>query len=206
MPLLSFEGIDGSGKSTQIKLLTEWLTNKGKTPLIFREPGGTAVSEAIRTLLLDKTQHINPIAELLLFSAARSQLLSEKIIPSLRNGEWVILDRFFDSTTAYQGYGRGVLPLEQVQQLNRLTTNNIAPDITFYLDIDFETSIDRRKNAENDRMEASGADFYKKIITGYRQLAIQEDRIIRIDAIKGETEIHNEIVVLIEKNFNFLDL
>jgi dTMP kinase len=201
MPLLSFEGIDGSGKSTQIELLCTWLKSKNISVEVYREPGGTKTSESIRSLLLDKSQTIDPISELLLFSAARAQLISEKIVPALNMGKWVILDRFYDSTTAYQGYGRAVLPIAQIQQLNTLATNNLTPDITIYLDVDLSTSIERRKDAENDRMESAGVEFFQNVIEGYRKLAESESRIKRIDANNDSQSIHLEIIGLLNKAF-----
>jgi len=202
MPLLSFEGIDGSGKSTQIELLCNWFAKNDTPYLVFREPGGTSLSESIRSLLLDTNQQINPVAELLLFSAARAQLITEKIEPALKEGKWIILDRFFDSTTAYQGYGRAVLPLEQIHQLNALATNNLVPDLTIYLDIDYSVSIDRRKNAENDRMESGGKAFYEKIIQGYRTIANSEPRVRHLDASKETDIIHKDITQLIIEKFS----
>lgn len=201
MPLLTFEGIDGSGKSTQIELLCKWLASKDIETLVLREPGGTKLSESVRTLLLDKNQEINPLAELLLFSAARAQLLSEKIEPALAAGKWVILDRFYDSTTAYQGYGRAILPIEQIHLLNNLATNNLVPDLTFYLDINLDTSIERRKGTENDRMESGGANFFSKIIEGYREIVKDEARVKQIDATNELNAIHDEIKLIITKNF-----
>lgn len=203
MPLLSFEGIDGSGKSTQIELLCTWLKSKNISVEVYREPGGTKTSESIRSLLLDKSQTIDPISELLLFSAARAQLISEKIVPALNMGKWVILDRFYDSTTAYQGYGRAVLPIVQIQQLNTLATNNLTPDITIYLDVDLTTSIERRKDAENDRMESAGVEFFQNVIEGYRKLAKVESRIKRIDANKDSQSIHLEIIELLNNGYKF---
>lgn len=201
MPLLSFEGIDGSGKSTQIKLLCNWLATKSIEPLIYREPGGTKLSESVRSLLLDKNQNINPLAELLLFSAARAQLISEKIEPALSAGKWVILDRFYDSTTAYQGYGRAILPIEQIHLLNDLATNKLVPDVTFYLDINLDASIERRKGIENDRMESAGSIFFSKIIDGYREIAKNEKRIEQIDARRDVNAIHFEIIDKIASKF-----
>ena len=177
MPLISFEGIDGSGKTTQINRLIHWFEKVHSIKVnLFREPGGTTLSESIREILLDKSQEISPIAEMLLFSAARAHLLHEKVFPLLSNDEWVILDRFFDSTTAYQGYGRQVLSLDRIDQLNQIATQNLEPDLTFYLDINWSTSLERRKKESADRMESSGDDFFKRIIEGYRSLSNTKKR------------------------------
>ncbi|MBN2732111.1 MAG: dTMP kinase, partial [Balneolaceae bacterium] len=135
---ITFEGIDGSGKSTQIALLRNKLLEEGHKVTVFREPGGTEVSEKIRALLLNPDFDIHPVTELLLFSSARAQLISEKVRPLLNKNEVVILDRFYDSTTAYQGYGRSSLPLQDIHRLNKIASHNIVPDITFYLKISLE--------------------------------------------------------------------
>jgi len=129
--LITFEGIDGSGKSTQIDLLRQYLKEMGFRVEVFREPGGTDVSEMIRGMLLNPEIDIDPVTELLLFSSARSQLVAEKVLPLLKEEVIVILDRFFDSTTAYQGFGRQSLPIKQIQQINSIATHDLTPDITF---------------------------------------------------------------------------
>src|SRR5690554_846824 len=129
--LITFEGIDGSGKSTQIKLLKEKLVKLGFRTEVFREPGGTKVSELIRSILLNPDLDVDPVSELLLFSAARAQLTSERVKPLLKEGVIVILDRFYDSTVSYQGYGRESLAIEQIHQINKIATGNLIPDLTF---------------------------------------------------------------------------
>src|SRR6056297_3621849 len=143
--LITFEGIDGSGKSTQIDLLRQYLKKKGLRVEVFREPGGTDVSEMIRGMLLNPEIDIDPVTELLLFSSARSQLVSEKVLPLLKEEVIVILDRFFDSTTAYQGFGRQSLPIKQIQQINSIATHDLTPDITFYYRLGREEAADRTK-------------------------------------------------------------
>ena len=192
--LISFEGIDGSGKSTQIKLLKQKIEEQGLTVQVFREPGGTAVSEQIRELLLHPDSQINPVAEMLLFSSARSQLVSEKVLPALEKGEIVILDRFYDSTTAYQGYGRETIPLEQIDVINRIASHNRQPDITFYLRLSIEESLNRREHMQKDRMEQSGKVFFEKVIQGFDDLANNEDRFVTIDASEEIEEIHLKIL------------
>ena len=192
--LISFEGIDGSGKSTQIQLLKQKIEEQGLTVQVFREPGGTAVSEQIRELLLHPDSQINPVAEMLLFSSARSQLVSEKVLPALEKGEIVILDRFYDSTTAYQGYGRETIPLEQIDVINRIASHNRQPDITFYLRLSIEESLNRREHMQKDRMEQSGKVFFEKVIQGFDDLANNEDRFVTIDASEEIEEIHLKIL------------
>jgi dTMP kinase len=192
--LISFEGIDGCGKSTQIDLLKSYLSKKSISFHVFREPGGTVVSEKIRDLLLHGAEEISPVSELLLFSAARSQLLTEKVIPILDQGDTVILDRFYDSTTAYQGYGRNSASIDQINTLNAIATHNTVPDLTFYLRIDPELAEKRTADGEKDRMESSGSDFFRRVCDGYDQIAEKEPRFKVIDASRKPQEIHLEIV------------
>ena len=197
--LITFEGIDGSGKSTQISLLKDKLSSLGKIVQVFREPGGTEVSEQIRTILLNNNSNIDPVTELLLFSSARSQLMSEKVLPALERGEVVILDRFYDSTTAYQGYGRGSLPLDQIQQINEIASHHRAPDFTFYLRLSLKESNERRAHMSKDRMESSGDEFFQKVIKGFDALAEKEDRFVIIEASKPVEEIHESIVKILSQ-------
>jgi len=199
--LISFEGIDGCGKSTQIKLLREYFNKKGVEFSVFREPGGTEISEKIRSLLLHETEDMDPTTELLLFSAARSQLVAEKIIPRLKDGEIVILDRFFDSTTAYQGYGRKSAKLSHIETLNKLATHNTEPDITFYLCIDPKEAAKRTQTGTKDRMEKAGEDFFREVCDGYDQLS-RLKRFEVIDATESQEEIHKKIITRLNKALN----
>lgn len=192
--LITFEGIDGSGKSTQISLLQNKLTELGKKVQVYREPGGTEVSEKIRELLLNPSEEIDSVTELLLFSSARSKLIVEKVLPSLEKGDIVILDRFYDSTTAYQGYGRGSLPLEQIDHINKVASHYRAPDITFYLRLSLEESLKRRAHMNKDRMEQAGEDFFMKVIKGFDELAKKEDRFVVINATRSFEDIHDKIL------------
>ncbi len=191
---ISFEGIDGSGKSTQIALLEEKLTRLGNTVQVFREPGGTVLSEQIRELLLNSEIDITPISEMLLFSAARAHLVEEEVLPALSRGEFVILDRFFDSTTAYQGYGRQCLSIDQIDAINKVASQGREPDFTFYLRLELEESISRRKDQSEDRMEKSGAAFFERVIEGFDELAKSKPRFKVIDASKDMEAIHLEIL------------
>jgi len=187
--LITFEGIDGCGKSTQIELLEVYLKNKGCKVKILREPGGTEFSESVREILLSEKNHINKISELLLFEAARADLVDRILKPALSEGYIILLDRFYDSTTAYQGYGRGI-PLDVINFSNEIVTNGLKPDITFYLDIPLKTAIERTNNKELDRMESAGNDFFERVIGGYREIAIQEsERIIMIDGTLDKEKI-----------------
>ncbi|HCI70258.1 MAG TPA: dTMP kinase [Balneola sp.] len=192
--LITFEGIDGSGKSTQISLLKKYITNSGKDVEVLREPGGTDISELIRGMLLNPEIEIDPVTELLLFSSARSQLIAEKVKPLLAKDVVIILDRFYDSTTAYQGYGRGSLPIDQVHQINRVASHGIAPDITFYLRLSLEESANRTAHMEKDRMEQSGIEFYQNVIKGFDELAEKEVRFVTIDASKTVEEVHKLVL------------
>lgn len=192
--LITFEGIDGSGKSTQISLLKDKITASGKQVEVLREPGGTDISELIRGILLNPEIEIDPVTELLLFSSARSQLIAEKVKPLLKEGAVVILDRFYDSTTAYQGYGRGSLPLNQVHQINEVASHGLAPEITFYLRLSLEESAKRTAHMQKDRMEQSGIEFYQNVIKGFDSLAEAEDRFVTVDASKSVEEVHRIIM------------
>lgn len=197
--LISFEGIDGCGKSTQIELLKEYLSNQNLVFSIFREPGGTVISEKIRALLLHDSNEMNAVTELLLFSAARSQLITEKVIPHLKKGEIVILDRYFDSTTAYQGYGRQSAALNSIKNLNRLASHQAVPDLTFYLKIDPAEAAKRTDKLDKDRMERAGSEFFSRVSSGYDTLAESEPRFFTIDATLKRDVIHKKIVKEIRK-------
>jgi dTMP kinase len=192
--LISFEGIDGSGKSTQINLLSDWFSDKNIEFEIVREPGGTSISELIREILLDKKNlSLSGESESFLFLSARAQLVSEVIWPALESGKFVICDRFADSTLAYQGYGRG-MDLSQLEAMNKMAIGECVPGQTFLLDVDIENSIQRRSGGENDRMESAGIDFLSKVREGYIQLSIQfSNRIILLDSTAAKKSIFNKI-------------
>lgn len=196
--LITFEGIDGCGKSTQIELLKRYFEKKEVQYSVFREPGGTEISESIRRLLLHDTDEMDPVTELLLFSAARSQLLIEKVRPLLDKGEIVILDRFYDSTTAYQGFGRELGNQDELKTLNRLASHRTVPDLTFYLKISPDEAALRTKGGKKDRMENSGGSFFRKVVDGYDDLSKTEERYRTIDATLEPEEIHRAIIEFIE--------
>ena len=200
--LITFEGIDGSGKSTQIQLLEEEIVKSGIPCKTFREPGGTKLSEQIRTILLDKENiELYSNAESLLFAAARAQLTAEQIKPAITKGEFVICDRFTDSTIAYQGYGRG-LNINNLELINTIATDGLIPDITFILDIDPQKATERLKTVNPDRMEVAGIDFFKKIRQGYCQIREQnQSRCIVINGEKPQKDISKEIHHIIMERF-----
>jgi len=194
---ITFEGLDFCGKSTQVSLLINYLQNKCNEIVLLREPGGTAISEKIRDILLDKKNlEMCLETELLLFYASRAQLVNEKIIPELNKGKIVISDRFYDSSTAYQGYGRG-LSINFINELNKFVVGKCIPNITFFLDLSIN-EIEKRKllfKKENlDRIESSVIEFWHKVREGYLNIAKEESRFCIIDASRSIEEIHNEII------------
>ncbi|MGE5379763.1 MAG: dTMP kinase [Methylocystaceae bacterium] len=171
---ISLEGIDGSGKTTQIPLLVNFIGSLGLEVVSVREPGGTRISEKIRELLLDvKNQEMSFRAEALLYGASRAQLVEEIIKPALNDGKVVIADRYLDSTIAYQGYGRG-LDLEFLQQLNILATGDLVPDLTMVLMVSPQMAYQRRKRGDSDRLEGEGLLFQQQVYNGYKALAEEE--------------------------------
>ena len=196
--MLTFEGSEGCGKSTQIRLLTESLRASAATVEVMREPGGTAIGEEIRHLLQHSAsgQSMTQETELLLFAASRAQLVREKVLPLLESGVFVILDRFLDSTTVYQGVARG-LPLASVRAINAFATGSLAPNLTFLLDLDTETAWQRIQSTgrELDRMESQPRAFFETVRQGYLELARDEpERIIVIDAARTPEMVHAEIL------------
>ena len=199
-----FEGIDGSGKTTQINQLSQWIVNTDIIPennqlVITREPGGTNLGKSLRSLLLNTSKERSPdsITELLLYAADRSQHINEIIRPALNKGNWVISDRFCGSTIAYQGYGRK-LDIKLIKDLEMISTQGISPDITFLLDIPVEESIKRRINIKDDRIEKEGRDFLLNVSLGFQ--ALSEDRKWKkISAINSKENIMSEIQSEIKK-------
>jgi dTMP kinase len=192
---ISFEGIDCSGKSTQITLLSEHLRSLGYNVLIVREPGGTRISENIRSMLLDHDHgEMDNCTELLLFSASRSQLVVERIRPFVSEGGIVLADRFHDSTTAYQGYGRG-LDIGEIQNIHRIATHGVLPELTFFIDISVGESLERRAGrvGKTDRMEASDTEFFHRVRNGYHEMAASSGRFRIIDGHRDISIISREI-------------
>lgn len=195
--LVTLEGIDGSGKSTQARLLVERLGQAGYAVLPVREPGGTELSEQVRRLLLDPSLHVEPFAELLLFSAARAQLVAERIRPALAGGTVVVCDRFYDSTTAYQGGGRGLEDTAWIDAFNRRVTGGLVPDRTYLVVLDPEEALARRAARDAggaDRMEAAERGFHERVAAAYERLAEADpERILRLDGRQPPEEIHARI-------------
>ena len=204
LPFITFEGSEGSGKSTQAERLAARLQRDGVPHLLTREPGGTPIGESIRELLqfAPHNSDITPETELLLFEASRSQLVRELIKPALERGVCVIADRFFDSTTAYQGAARR-LDLEMVARLNALAVGDCVPDITFVLDVDAATAAARMQGPRKaDRMEQQPAEFYERVREAYREIAAREpNRIVLIDGSRGAEDIEAQIWKTVSSRF-----
>ena len=201
---VSFEGIEGCGKTTQIALLSEALSRRDISHSVTREPGGTAVGEGIRRILLhSETIHLTAAAELLLFYASRSQNILEKIEPSLARGEVVICDRFYHASMAYQGYGRGI-PIEFIEKLTDLVCGERRPEITILLDIEPEVGLARARSRNSKRSEDEGRfemeeiPFYTRIRNGYLELAARDSNRIQIVAANRSIDaIHKEILEIL---------
>ncbi|MEN3037628.1 MAG: dTMP kinase [Candidatus Kryptonium sp.] len=192
---ITFEGVDLCGKTTQAEILIKKLKNLGLDVVFVREPGGTRISEHIRKILLDsENKEMDAVTELFLFSASRAQLVKEIIIPSLNSGKIVVCDRFYDSTLAYQGYGRGI-EIEKIKTINELASAGLTPDITFLIDIPVDEIYKRKKAkyGEFDRMENSGIEFYDRVRYGYLEISKSSDRFIVIDGTRGIEEISGQI-------------
>jgi dTMP kinase len=205
MPALfvTFEGPEGCGKTTQVRLLAEWLSARGYDVLATREPGGTRIGEQIRAILLnpDHTEMV-PAAEILLFSAARAQIVHEVIIPHLQRGGIVLCDRFADSTLAYQGYGHG-LDLEVLRVITAFATAGLTPDVTFYLDIPVEEGLRRKAEAglaEWNRLDQRELAYHQRVQEGYRRLiAAEPARWVIIDARGSIEAVHRQVVREMER-------
>lgn len=200
---ITIEGPDGSGKTTQIEMLSEYLKEKGYDVVITREPGGTVISEEIRSIILNKEHsEMSHMTELLLYAAARAQLVNQVIKPALLEKKAVICDRFVESSAVYQGIGRG-LGVDTVYDVNNYALGDVKPKLTIFMDLDAEEGISRKKNqTELDRMESEDLNFHKRVVEGYRMLAeLYPDRIFKVDAGKSIEEIHKIIVSEVESRF-----
>lgn len=174
--LITFEGSEGSGKSTQIDLVRKYLKRKKRSVLFVREPGGVKISEKIRNILLDvKNTKMSSECETLLYMAARAQLVEEIIAPALKKGKIVLCDRFLDSTIAYQGYGNGV-DIKTIKTIGLFATRKIQPDLTFIFDIDAKKGLSRIKGRKKDRIERRMISYHNKVRKGYREIARKESR------------------------------
>ena len=197
---ISFEGIDGCGKSTQADLLRSYLESKGEQVELLREPGGTALSEQIREILLNpNNDKMDPSTESILLSASRAQLTREIIIPALERGNVVICDRYADSTLAYQGYGRGI-NLEWLEKLNEFATAGLKPDITLLVDLPVDEAFNRMQSKSFDRIEMEGIEFLNKVRSGYLELTDRfSKRYFMIDGKETIEEMSKKIINKIEE-------
>jgi dTMP kinase len=194
---ITFEGIDFCGKSTQVGLLRDYLLEQKKHVHLIREPGGTEISEKIREILLDKKNNAMVMeTEIFLFSASRAQLVREVIRPYLQKGYYVISDRFHDSSTAYQGFGRG-LSVDAILNIHNLAIGETIPDITFFIDIPNDVAIARKRNiahSDLDRIEVSDNTFYERVREGYLYLSKKEKRFKVIDGTQSINQINVQII------------
>ena len=191
---ITFEGSEGSGKSTHAKLLKGYLRKEGFSVVLIREPGGTKISEKIRQIILDpKYNSMTDICETLLYMAARVQIVKEVIKPALEKGKIVICDRFLDSTIVYQGYGGGI-DLDLIKKLGKLTTLGIKPDLTFLLDIETKEGL-RRAGRIKDRIELKSLDYHRRVRKGYLTLAKKEPSRIKIVSVGNNNKNKNQEII-----------
>ncbi len=200
--LVTFEGVEGCGKSTLLRALAERLNASGHTVILSREPGGTAPGERIRRVVLDSRHtDLSPLSELFLMLAARAQLVEEVLRPALQRGEIVLCDRYGDSSSAYQGEGRG-LGLERVEELNRLATGDLVPDLTFLVELSPQEGRARMGNRERDRMESEEFEFHERVRVGYAKLAARHPERFRVldgtlsrEALSEEAWTHLKVLL-----------
>lgn len=209
---ITIEGPEGSGKSTQSHRLSENLKKAGWDVVTAREPGGTSVGESIRTILKNSTNPMNPLTEIFLFEASRSELVSTIIVPALNEGRIVVCDRFVDSTVAYQGYARGY-NVDQITELNRLASFSLVPDLTILLDIDVNAGFGRieQRNIENDdcldRIEMEDGIFHEQVRSGFMALAEKwPDRISIVDASMAQDDVAERILEIVMERIEKLKL
>lgn len=196
---ITFEGCEGAGKSTQIRLLSQYLAEQGKECVVTREPGGSAISEAIRAVILDgKNTAMTDECEALLYAAARAQHLSDTVLPALEAGKTVLCDRYIFSSFAYQGYGRG-LDMEFLRAVNSFALQGHMPDITLFLDIPPRSAFERKHGADrNDRIEQAGEAFHARVYQGYLRLAEEyPGQIVRVDCSGTKFETNEKIRALL---------
>lgn len=191
--IISFEGIDGCGKTTQARLFCNYLKEKGTDVVLLNEPGGTYAGDKIRGILLDRRNSICPLSELLLYLASRTQLVDEVIKPAAEKGTTVILDRYVDSTTAYQGYGRG-LSIKLIRHLHRTFIGTLMPDVTFLIDAPAEKLLDVLAKKDRDRMERESIEFQKRVRQGYLAIAGKQPSRIKVVKRKTQEQTHKEVL------------
>ncbi len=195
---VTFEGIDGCGKSTQLKLTADYLSWRGYKVKTMREPGSTALSEKIRDILLDVKSRMTDVTELLLYEAARAEVTACEIAPLLKSGHIVLCDRFYDSTTAYQGYGRG-LDIKMVRSLHRVAVGDISPDLTFVFDLPLPLAASRM-GTQRDRLEAQPRAFHRRVREGFVEIARKESRRVKlIDADQTVDSVFKDLKKYLDK-------
>jgi dTMP kinase len=195
--LIVFEGVEGCGKTSQMQLCCQWLQNLGISVVVTREPGGTELGLQLRHLLLDKggNKPIAELTELLLYAADRAQHVEQELKPNLAAGKYILCDRYTDSTTAYQGYGRG-LNMSLINQLNYIATGGLESDLTIWLDVDAEVGLARKRGNEDDfdRIEQETIAFHRRVQQGYAQLAASyPSRIVRVDGNPSQEAVQQVI-------------
>lgn len=198
---ITFEGCDGCGKSTQLKMLSAYLTEKGIPHIFTREPGGGKISEAIREILLNgKNSEMTDECEALLYAASRVQHLADRVQPALEKGELVICDRYVDSSIAYQGHGRG-LGETFVRQINAYALEEYRPDVTVFIDLTPEDAFKRKHGADdNDRLEQAGMEFHKRVYTGFKAVAAAEpERVACIDGKQTPEEVFADVLDILKQ-------
>lgn len=203
---ISIEGIEGCGKSTQCTLLKEWLEERGVDVLLAREPGGTEISEKIRGILLDPVNtDMDHRTELLLYLASRSQIVQELLLPARKSGKIVLVDRYSDSTLAYQGYGRG-LRMEEIIPINSFASRELVPDLTILLDLDPEMGLDRKRReteTEGDRLEMENLAFHRKVREGFLDIARRDPgRVVIVDSNRAIREIQADIRKIVSEKLS----
>ena len=200
---ISFEGIEGSGKSTQVKALAKHLRAKGHKVIETVEPGGTVIGNKIRELLLEPGNHMDPMAELLLYYSSRAQHVREVIYPAILDNSIVITDRFIDSTVAYQGYARGI-DLGLINTLNDIVVPDMKPFLTFLLDMDVEEGLRRNRQAQKeDRFELETVEFHNRVRKGFHQIAVEEpERIKIVDASVSAEEVSRKVIEILEGSWH----
>jgi thymidylate kinase len=201
---ITFEGIEGSGKTTQLRRLAASWRAQGRTVVTTKEPGGTPVADRIRAILLDSAHAIDPVAEMFLFAAPRRQHVMELIRPAIERGDDILCDRFADATLAYQGFGR-LLPLDQLRTLNGWATGGLRPDLTLLFDLAEEAGVARARarNAgaatDEGRFEAEDLRFHRRVREGYLSLAAAEpDRFVVVDANGGEQDVYERMTAILQ--------
>jgi dTMP kinase len=198
---LVLDGIDGAGKSSQLSAVIDWLRSTGRSVVVCRDPGSTAAGDAIRSILLDRHEiHLAPTAEMLLYMAARAQLVADVIRPALARGDWVVSDRYLIANIVYQGYAGGLDP-ETIRSIGGVATGGVMPDLVVVLDVDLETA-DRRLARPLDKLENRGDDYRQRLRHGYRAEADRDPaRIVMVDASAGVDEVAARIRTVVSSRF-----